>query len=109
MLSAAAQLSSVQIYLGTAGKLPSCPHHLPWEQISIPYRVTPLRIQLSWLIREESHLQGSVSGLDFHSLSAHPSLEQGGRSTLLTVSSPVNSQGHLKLKRGILALGRHTM
>lgn len=36
MLSETAQLSSGQIYLCAAGKLPAGPHHLPGEQISIP-------------------------------------------------------------------------
>ena len=38
MLSETAQLSSGQIYLCAAGKLPASPHHLPGEQISIPSR-----------------------------------------------------------------------
>lgn len=70
--------------------------------------VTPLRTQLPWLIMAESHLQGSVSGHDFHGWSAPSSLEPRTTSTLRTVSTPVNSQGHLKWKCGIFALSRHT-
>lgn len=70
--------------------------------------VTPLRTQLPWLIMTESHLQGSVLAHYFHGWSAPRSLEPRATSTLLTASTPVNSQGHLKWKCGILALSRHT-
>lgn len=105
MLSEPAQLSSGQIYFCAAGKLPARPHHLPGEQISIPSRgntsqnsasladygrVTPAGFcfgtRLSRMVCAEGHI--------------HPPDR--------TVSTPVNSQGHLKWKCGILALSRHT-